>query len=402
VDHTVMDGFPQIVVPDVLEGLRVFARAARARTGARVAGITGSVGKTSTKEALKFVLSPQALTFATPRSFNNHWGVPLALALLPEDASYALLEMGMNNRGEIAGHTALVKPHVAYVTNVEGIHVGKLGSLRAIAEAKAEIFEGLQPGGIAIINMDSQEPEVLEAAARKAGAAEIWRIGVDPKAEVRLLSHEEGDGYQIIHGDICGEKLSYRLNLAGSHWAMNSLGILAVVKALGADTALAAAKLADFKAVAGRGQLHTVALSDTQKVIVIDESYNAGPVSMRAALDVLRKTQMPGNCRRIAVLGDMLELGDREKEEHQKLKDLIIGNGIDLVFTSGERMSELAKVLPPEILGGHMNDPKDLGNVICGQVRPGDIYMVKGSRGGYQANGRMHAVVESLLNLSQK
>lgn len=397
VDHVMpgLDGFPQIVVGDVLEGLRVLARAARARTSAKIAGITGSVGKTSTKEALNFILSDQALTYATPRSFNNHWGVPLAVALLPENAVYGILEMGMNNPGEISGHTQLVKPHVAYITNIESMHIGKMGSQKAIALAKAEIFEGLQPGGIAIINMNSHEPHILESAAQ---GFEIWRIGAD----IRLLACEEFNDHQMIQADIHGQIISYRLNLVGKHWATNSLGILAVAKALGANTAKAAEKLGEFSAVAGRGQQHQIHLADGGPLIIIDESYNAGPVSMKAAFEVLHKTSLQGKCRRIAVLGDMLELGPTEKEDHQNLKNDIIKNHIDLVFTSGERMAELAKVLPPELRGSHRDDPKILAADICAQAQPGDIYMVKGSRGGYQAQGRMHSVVEALLKLDQK
>jgi UDP-N-acetylmuramoyl-tripeptide--D-alanyl-D-alanine ligase len=402
VDHPVAYDVPQIVVPDVLEGLRVLAAAARARTTAKIVGITGSVGKTSTKEALKFALSDQAPTYATPRSFNNHWGLPLALAMLPSDVVYGVLEMGMNNLGEIASHTELAKPHVAYITNIEGIHVGKLGSIANIAKAKSEIFQGLQPGGIAIINMDTNESSLIHEAALASGASQVWRFGRHADADIRLISSEESSDHQIVHADIHGEKLTYRLNLHGGHWAMNSIGILAVVKALGADVKRAAEKLSDFSAVAGRGQIHTVDLPDGKKMIVIDESYNAGPVSMRAALEVLRKVHCDGSCRRIAVLGDMLELGDTEKAEHINLKDDIIANGVDLVFTSGERMAELAKVLPTNMRGSHVDDPKMLAQEVCAQARPGDIYMVKGSRGGYHANGRMYAVVESLLTLNQK
>lgn len=398
VDHPVDCQIPQIVVPDVLEGLRKFALDARSRTHAKIAGVTGSVGKTSSKEALNFVLQDQAPTFATPRSYNNHWGLPLALAMIPEDVTYGVLEMGMNNPGEIAGHTRLVRPQVAYITNIEGIHIGRLGSMKAIAQAKAEIFEGLQPGGIAIINSDTNETEILEAAA---SGHELWRVGCGQKADIRLIACDEGSDHQIIHANIHGEELSYRLNLLGRHWAMNSLGILAVVKALGADVKRAAAKLAEFRAVAGRGQIHEVKLSGGQKLTVIDESYNAGPVSMRAALEVLKKAGKDAH-RRIAVLGDMLELGDSEKEEHVRLKDAIIANDVDLVYTSGERMAELAKVLPDSMRGGHLDDPKALGLEISAQAQPGDVYMVKGSRGGYHSQGRMYAVVESLLELNQK
>lgn len=399
VDHVVPSSFdkPQIVVQDVLEGLRQFATAARARTGARVAGITGSVGKTSTKEALNFILEQQAKTYATPRSFNNHWGLPLTIANLPEDAVYGVIEMGMNNLGEISSHTHLTKPHVAYITNIEGVHIGKLGSQAGIAKAKAEIFEGLQSDGIAIINSLSNEFAYLEQMANAKTKA-VWKIGSD----IRLVDCTEYVDHQVIRADICGESVSFRLNMVGSHWATNSLGILAVVKALGADIHCAADKLSEFRAVAGRGQIHSVEIASGQQILVIDESYNAGPVSMRAALEVLRKSSLNETSRRIAVLGDMLELGEAENQEHQKLKDDIILNKIDLVYTSGERMRHLAEVLPQDKRGIHLDDPKLLAKEVCANVQPGDIYMIKGSRGGYQALGRMYAVVESLLNMNQK
>lgn len=392
---------PQIMVLDVLEGLRTLAADSRDRCMARVAGITGSVGKTSTKEALNFVLQDQAPTYASPRSYNNHWGLPLAVAMMPEDVKYAILEMGMNNSGEIAQHTQLAKPHVAYVTNIEGIHIGKLGSIQNIAHAKAEIFGGLQPGGIAIINRDTNESDILLQTANQLGINEVWEIGRGPEASIRLLSSEEYPDHQIIKADIQGQQMTYRLNLWGAHWAMNSLGILAVVKALGADVQRAAEKLSEFKAVAGRGQIHLLSLEDGERVTVIDESYNAGPVSMRAALDVLQKAGQQGS-RKIAVLGDMLELGETEQAEHMALKDILEARGIDLVFTSGERMKELSRILPADMKGGHEDDPKLLAQQICAQLRPGDVYMVKGSRGGYHAHGRMYAVVESLLNLNKR
>lgn len=392
---------PQILVSDTLEGLRALAAFARDRCRAHVAGITGSVGKTSSKEALHFVLQDQAPTYSSPRSFNNHWGLPLAVASMPEDVNYAILEMGMNNAGEISQHTRLAKPHVAYITNIEGMHIGKLGSLQAIAHAKAEIFECLQPQGIAIINRDSHESDILIQAAQESAAQEIWSIGQSADADIRLLSCSNHQDHQIIEADIQGQNITYRLNLWGSHWAMNSLGILAVVKALGADIEKAAEKLAEFKAVAGRGQVHRSVLPDGGQITVIDESYNAGPVSMRAALDVLGKAGQEGG-RRIAVLGDMLELGDLEQQEHTGLKDVLVANGVDLVFTSGERMAQLARVLPAEIRGRHIDDPIALAAEVCAQAQSGDTYMVKGSRGGYQAHGRMYAVVESLLNMNKR
>ncbi|MBP6985076.1 MAG: UDP-N-acetylmuramoyl-tripeptide--D-alanyl-D-alanine ligase [Alphaproteobacteria bacterium] len=390
---------PQILVENALDALRLLAQSARSVTESKVAGITGSVGKTSTKEALLFILQDQAATYATPRSFNNHWGLPLSVANMPGDAAYSIIEMGMNHRGEIAGHTQLARPHVAYITNIEAVHLGNLGSIQAIAEAKSEIFEGLVPGGICILNSDSQQLDVLEAAARKANPAEIWFVGTTAKANVRLYESEVFSDHQIVHADIAGVKLTYRLNVMGPHWVLNSLGILAVVKALGADVELAAAKLQDFQAIAGRGQTHLVDLTHHQQIMVIDDSYNAGPVSMKAAIHVLGQSKLTPQSRRIAVLGDMYEIGPQEVEEHVKLAEILVQQNIHCVYTSGALMKNLYDALPDSMRGRHEDDPKKLADLLLKEVQAGDIYMVKGSRGGYQEKGRMYAVVEALLQM---
>lgn len=404
VDHRVEgvnEAFPQIIVPDVLKALGALGRFARQRYNGKLAALTGSVGKTSSKEALNYVLSEQGKTYVTPRSFNNHWGVPLTLANLPEDARYAIIELGMNNLGEIASYTQIVQPEVAYITNVEAIHIGKLGSLENIAKAKAEIFQGMRAGGLAIINTTSHLSDFLEREARQYHASEVWKIGRDASAQIRLIAAEQTTYGQQIKAQLFDQEISFSLQLKGEHWVYNMLGVLAVVKALGADVAKAAQKLSGFEALAGRGQSYQVSLSSGGTIQVIDESYNAGPVSMKAALQVLGQTVTEGQGRRVAILGDMLELGDDAKTEHRKLADIIEQNKIDLVYTSGESMAYLAELLPNNKLGGHDNDPVKIADMIANSVQAGDVYMIKGSRGRYHALGRMYAVVGALLALNK-
>lgn len=402
VDHEIRNvdpAFPQIIVEDVLKALELLATDARKRSQAKIVGLTGSVGKTSSKEALRTVLEQQAETYVSKGSFNNHWGVPLTLANLPEECQVAVLEMGMNNAGEIEHLTSLAQPDVAYITNIEDAHVGKLGSIEAIAHAKAEIFKGLKPGGVAVINTSSNYPELLEGEAKRCGASEVLTFGLSSSSHVFLRESVPSQTGQLIKASVFGRDLTFETPLKGTHWAINFLGVLAVVRALGLDVEQAAHDLKSFQALAGRGKSHTVNLREGFSLQIYDESYNAGPASMKAALNVLGQTQPQGRGRRIAVLGDMLELGSYSKEAHEGLRLIIDNNKIDLVYTSGEIMQYLADILPTPLKAGHHNDPEVLAQQIKEHVQPGDVYMIKGSKGRYHTHGRMYVVVEALLSL---
>jgi len=383
-------GAPLLIVKDVLEGLSDLARAARARSRAKVIAVTGSVGKTSTKEALLRALSADGETHASTASFNNHWGVPLSLARLPEHARFAVFEIGMNHAGEITPLTKLVRPHIAIVTTVEPVHLEYLGSIEAIADAKAEIFLGLEPGGAAVLNRDNPQFARLASAARQANVARVVSFGEDGKADARLLRVALQPESSTAEADILGTRVTYKVGAPGRHLVMNSLAVLAAASLAGADLALAALALADFKAAAGRGT--RIALDvPGGKALLIDESYNANPTSMRAALALLGQAPVGPRGRRIAVLGDMLELGAAGEELHRGLAAAVGENGVDLVYCAGPLMEALWRALPSERRGGYAQTAAALEPEVVAAVRPGDALMVKGSAGS-----RMAPIVKSL------
>ncbi len=382
---------PLLVVADVLEALRDLARAARARTKARVIGVTGSVGKTSTKEALRLAVAQQGETHASVASYNNHWGVPLSLARCPADAKFAVFEIGMNHAGEIEPLTKLVRPHVAVITAVEPVHLEFFPSIEAIADAKAEIFLGLAPDGAAVINRDNPHFARLEQHARRAGAARVVGFGEHAEAQARLLKCAlQADG-STVEARILGADVTYKIGAPGRHLVLNSLAVLAAAVLAGADLARAAIALAQFAPAAGRGTRIALDLPDGQ-ALLIDESYNANPASMRAALALLGQAPIGPQGRRIAVLGDMLELGPRGGELHHALAQPVAENSIDLVFCSGPLMAELWRALPSERRGGYAETSAALEAQVLAVVRAGDAIMVKGSLGS-----KMGPIVKALV-----
>lgn len=381
---------PLLVVVDTSEGLDRLARAARARTGARIAAVTGSVGKTGTKEALRHVLSRQGLTHASEKSFNNHVGTPLSLARMPREAAFGIFEVGTNAPGEIAPLARLVRPHVALITTVEPVHAGNFADEDAIAAEKAAIFDALEPGGIAVINADNRHGAALAAHAGAVGAGSIVRFGEAADADVRLVSLKPDSEGSLVEAAIDGRTIRYRLALAGRHQAINSLGVLAVVRCLGADVEAAAADLGDIVAPAGRGVRHEIALAGGS-ALLIDESYNASPVAVRAALDVLAQVPTAKGGRRIAVLGDMLELGDTAVAQHIGLAADIERRRIDLVFAVGPLMNRLYGQLQTARRGGAAGDARAIAALLSSVIRPGDVVLVKGSR-----RIGLEAVVEAL------
>ncbi|MEJ8571854.1 UDP-N-acetylmuramoylalanyl-D-glutamyl-2,6-diaminopimelate--D-alanyl-D-alanine ligase [Microbaculum marinum] len=378
-----------VVVPDVLDALRRLGQAARARTGAKIIGITGSVGKTGTKEALRLALSRSGRTHASAASYNNHWGVPLTLARMPADTEYGVFEMGMNAPGEIAALTEQVRPEIAIVTTVEPVHLEFFGTVEKIADAKAEIFEGLGPGGIAVLNADNPQFGRLAEAARSCGAR-IVTFGEADGADARLKRVSlRPDGSSVI-ADILGMEVAYKFGAPGRHLVGNSLAVLAAVKLAGADLALAALALADMTAPKGRGARFRLSVAGGD-VTVIDESYNANPASMRAALALLGQADPGLRGRRIAVLGDMLELGEASRDLHRELAGPVADANVDLLFASGPHMQALYDEIPTLRRGRYSQASDGLVAALLDEVRPGDVVMVKGSLGS-----RMGPVVEAL------
>jgi UDP-N-acetylmuramoyl-tripeptide--D-alanyl-D-alanine ligase len=371
---------PLLVVPDVLDALRKLAQAARARLHAKVIAVTGSVGKTGTKEALRLALSADGETHASVASYNNHWGVPLSLARCPESVKYAVFEIGMSHAGEITPLTKLVLPHVAIVTGIEPVHLEFFGSLEKIADAKAEIFVGVEPGGAAVLNRDNPQFARLAAAAKAAGVERIVSFGEDNKADASLLRLSLQSDSSTVEATILGQPVTYKLGAPGRHLVLNSLAVLAAVALVGADLALAALALNNLRPVSGRGA-RAVLIVPGGNALLIDESYNANPASMRAAIALLGQAPIGKHGRRIAVLGDMLELGSSADAMHRKLADAIEAAGIDLVFCSGPLMRALWEALPSRARGGYAEMAAGLESAVLGAIRAGDAVMVKGSLG---------------------
>ncbi len=381
---------PLLVVRDVLEGLRDLARAARARSQAKIVAVTGSVGKTSTKEALRLALARNGETHASVASYNNHWGVPLSLARCPATARYAVFELGMNHAGEIEPLARLVRPRVAIVTTVEPVHLEFFNSLEAIADAKAEIFRGLERGGAAVLNRDNAQFARLERSATDAGVGRIVAFGEHARADARLLKCSLQSDGSAVQARILGTDVTYKLGAPGRHLVLNSLAVLAAAVLVEADLALAALALGELRPAGGRGARVTLQLPGGTAVL-IDESYNANPASMRAALALLGHAQVGPRGRRIAVLGDMLELGPRGADFHRELGESVLAHGIDLVFCCGPLMRALWEALPPGRQGGYAETSTALEAHVLPAIQPGDAIMVKGSLGS-----RMAPIVKAL------
>ena len=382
-----------IRVPDVLHALEAIGRAARARLSpeARVIAVTGSAGKTTTKEMLRACLSAVApgRVHASDKSFNNHWGVPLTLARMPRDTRYAVFEIGMNHAGEITPLSKMVRPHVAIVTTVEAVHLEHFASVEEIADAKAEIFAGLEPGGIAILNRDNPHFDRLSTAAEEHGC-KVVTFGEHAAAAVRLTRLDDRPAGTAVHATLLGEPLDYSFAAIGHHFAMNSLAVAAAIRAAGAPLAPAITALAQIHAPKGRGDRTTLAC-DGGSILLVDESYNANPASMRAALSAMATAPRDTWRRRIAVLGDMLELGREAGALHRGLKEAIDAAGVDLVFAAGSHMKLLFDDLAAPLRGEWAEKSQGLVDKLLASVRAGDVVMIKGSNGS-----RMGVLVEAL------
>lgn len=386
---------PCLVVPDVLAALTALGAAGRARGRARVVAVTGSVGKTSTKEMLREMLADFGTVHAAEASFNNHWGVPVTLARLPEDADFAVIEIGMNQPGEIAPLARLARPHVALITTIAAAHLANLGSIEAIAREKASVFDGLEPGGTAIFNADTETAPILTDHA--ARAAQVLSYGENGK-DGRLTELRPTPAALVVRAEVGGMPLLLRLPDSGGHFAMNALGCLMVARALGQDLALAAQALGRWHPPAGRGQRERVLLdhADDSGFTLIDDAFNANPTSLDAALEVLAASQPGPGGRRIAILGDMLELGPDEAELHRAIARHPALEPVALVHCVGPRMETLWHALPAHRRGRQVAQADDLGARVHQLVRDGDVVLVKGSKGSLVSR-----VVDALRNLGQ-
>jgi UDP-N-acetylmuramoyl-tripeptide--D-alanyl-D-alanine ligase len=371
VDH------PHVLVGDTAKALQDLGRASRERSGATIVGVTGSVGKTSTKEAIYAALErwQPGKVHRSVKSYNNHTGVPLSLARMPREADYAILEMGMNNKGEIAALTQLVRPHVAVITAIAPAHIENLGSEEAIADAKAEVFEGLETDGVAIIPNDSPHRDRLVRAARRH-ADRIVTFGTGD-ADVHALHAVRADnGGSLITASLLDSDVTFTISQRGEHWVSNALAVLAVVEAIGGDAALAGLALADLGGIKGRGERHQIRV-DGGEALLIDESYNANPASMAATLKSLGEES--GVERRIAVLGPMRELGEHADQLHANLAPSVIGAKVDELVLVGDDMRPLEQALDGQVHVTNVADAAQAADALSRLLRPGDAVLVKAS-----------------------
>lgn len=378
-----------LLVDEPLAALNRLAEASRRRSKARIVAVTGSVGKTGTKEALRLVLSPSGATHAALASFNNHIGVPLTLSAMPAETEYGVFEIGMNHAGEITPLTGLVRPHVAIVTTVEPVHLEYFRDVAAIAEAKAEIFLGLEQGGAALINRDNPHYALLAERARAQGARIVF-FGAHEESEARLLDVKVSAEGSIVSASFFGERAIYKIGAPGRHIAQNSLAVLAAVSLLGADLALAALAYARLAPPKGRGERWHLRLPRGGTFTLIDESYNANPASMAAAIALLGAARPERGGRRIAILGDMLELGAQGEALHAGLAKPLKEARADLVMTAGALMETLRDCLPDNMRGPHGKNAAELEAAALVLPHPGDVIMVKGSNGS-----KVGAIVEA-------
>lgn len=372
-------GLPLMIVQDPLVAMAQIGQAARVRSLAKIVAITGSAGKTTTKNMVENILTKVGQTHASIKSYNNHWGVPLMLANMPQDAEFGVFEIGMNHTDEITPLVNMVRPHIALVSNVGPAHIGNFAGIDGIARAKAEIFSGLEPGGLAIINNDHGQVEILKKAARVAGA-EIVTYGFSNSADVGIFDyfpHENGGTAQARFGAVW---VSFEVNVPGRHMIENATGALCVAHHMGVGFDVAVKALAGFSAGAGRGAEHILGPKDNP-LVLIDESYNANPASMVAALQVFAARDK-GAGRKVLILGDMLELGNGADVFHRELQEAVTATDVDMVFLIGAEMGALKAALPDSVnIVAHGENLAAINETILNSLDYGDKIMVKGSLG---------------------
>lgn len=405
IDHPV-EGVPQdkvLMVSDTFKAMQDLGIAARNRTAARIIGVTGSVGKTGTKEMLGRAFSALGQTHYSEKSLNNHWGVPLSLARMDAGCDYGVFEMGMNHANEIAPLTQMVKPHIAIITTIAPVHTEHFpDGLSGIARAKAEIFSGMDEHGIAILNRDNPEYGLIAEEAKRQNVTKIFSFGKDEHADARLIDCLVATNGTRITARILGEDIEFTMKDAGPHNATNALSVLLAVKLMGGDLDKAIAALRDIEPLAGRGKREYLDIGDAKNpVTLIDESYNASPVAMQAAFKVMALIDPGRGGRRIAILGDMYELGKNSAQMHRDLAMPLQAAGIDLVYTCGALMKNLYDALPEQNRGAHRDEALEMAQIVPDVLVPGDVVLVKGSRGGGE-KPRMQMVVEALRAMPAK
>ncbi len=371
---------PMIVVPDVLKALEHLGAASRARSHAQIIAVTGSAGKTTTKEALRHVLSNCGKVHASAASFNNHWGVPLTLARMPEDTEYGVFEIGMNHPDEIRPLVKLVRPHIAIITIIAAAHLGFFKNLDEIALAKAEIFEGVVEDGYVVLNRDDSRYRKLEMLAKDAGIKNIYGFGEHARAKFKLLKYRPMADCSVITAKIAGTDVAVKIGAPGRHIVQNALAVMGACWLAGADLAKVTMALASLESEKGRGRRHKLKVNGGT-LTLIDESYNANPASMAAALELAGSIPIEGRGKRIAVLGDMLELGKHSKKLHEELAGPVRSSKMDRVFMAGAEMKALADALPVEVEREYRQSVEDLKAVVAASIRPGDVVVVKSSNG---------------------
>lgn len=385
-----------VFVDDVLSALERLGMAARARSKGKILAVTGSVGKTSTKEALRVALQPSGKVHAAIASFNNHWGVPLTLARMPADCDFGIFEIGMSHAGEISNLVAMVQPHLAIITTIAASHIGNFNSIDEIAAAKAEIFEGVVPGGVALINGDNPFADYLFKMAEQQRIETIYRFGQGAGNDIHLRGLTLETGGSQMDVEVFNQGFSMHLGAAGEHLAMNALSVIGAVVLCGADLGAAVKALGSLGAAKGRGERHILPI-DRGSFEVIDESYNANPSSVAAALATLGLLPSDGQHRKIAVLGDMLELGEDSAQMHRELLKSLDEAGIDRVYLCGPMMSHLWEVLPEGMRGHYAATSAELIEPLKSDLKAGDAVMIKGSFGS-----RMGPIVAALVETYEK
>ena len=405
VDHAVALDSPgdhpglQIIVKDTLQALTELGRFARVRTKATIIAVTGSVGKTTTKELLRHILGAFGETFASPASYNNHWGVPVSLACMPLDAQYGVFEVGMNHPGEIAPLAQLVQPHIGIITAIAEAHIGYMGSRLAIAEEKSDLFTARPAPGLAILNHDDLEFTLMEARAKSAGVSKTVSFGKTDGAAIRLKAYKPDP--TGLHGKasvgIGRYEMAYDLPQPGEHIAMNSLIGLAVGEALGLSQQELVQQLETLPAIEGRGKRHQVRIGD-KEILLIDDAFNANLASMQSGLRVLGSIPLPPGGRRLAILGEMFELGEQAVPHHNQLMQFALAQPLDLIFCVGGEVMKNAffDTVPSDKAGGYFEEAGSLADLIKQDLQTGDILYIKGSK-----KSQVSKIVDALLALDE-
>lgn len=387
-----------MVVADTEVALQQIGVAARARSTATFVGVTGSVGKTGCKEMLKRVLGATRTVYATSGNLNNHLGVPLTLANLPRELDIAIIEMGMNHAGEISRLSKWAQPDISIITTVDAVHIEFFDSVEGIADAKSEIFDGMNGAGVALLNIDNAHYKRMRRHAEKADLDRILTFGVHQDALCRLREYRVEGLQSVVDATVAGTRLKYRIGAIGKHWGLMSVAVLGIADALGLDLAKSAESLEYFEEPDGRGKIEELEVNGAH-LRLIDDSYNASPVAMEAAFEKMADVAAGLNPmpRMLAVLGDMLELGDEARELHVGLVPTLVNNQIDLVFAAGVMMRHLYEALPEEMRGAYDETAIGLAPKVVESLQSNDLVLVKGSNGS-----RMKDVVSAIRDNAEK